>query len=221
MPQNAEYQLSDKQNGRGVYSFCMCPGGYVINASSEEGCLSTNGMSLKNRDGINSNSAWVVSVDSADYPTNHPLAGIEFQRLIERKAFQIGQGSYVAGVQGLSGFLDKQIKRSNSITPTIRPGFTYADLSEIYNADIYNALSASVVNFERRIPCFGKGVLTACETRTSSPVNILRDEFHMALGIEGLYPCGEGAGKAGGIMSAAVDGLKTAEHIIRKFVTKH
>lgn len=217
IPFNAEYQLFNKKGEKGVYTFCMCPGGFVINASSEEGCLATNGMSFKDRSGINANSAWVVSVDKEDYGSDHPLAGIEYQRIIERKAFEIGRANYVAGVQSLKGFLDKLVKRSNSITPTIRPGYSYEDLSGIYSEKIYSALCSSVNSFQNKLSCFDKGVLTACETRTSSPVSIDRDDDFTANGFTGLYPCGEGAGKAGGIMSAAVDGLKTAESIIRKY----
>jgi len=217
IPYNAEYQLHDRSQIRGVYTFCMCPGGYVINASSEEKCLATNGMSMKKRDGINANSAWVVSVDNNDYLSDHPLAGIEFQRSIERKAYEIGIANYVAGVQSLKGFLEKQPKRSNNIKPTIKPGYTYSDLSGIYSNEIYETLCSSVSLFEKKLSCFSKGVLTACETRTSSPVSIIRDENHMSSTIYGIYPCGEGAGKAGGIMSAAIDGLKTAENIIKNF----
>lgn len=217
IPYNAEYQLFDKTKEKGVYTFCMCPGGFVINASSEEGCLTTNGMSFKDRSGANANSAWVVSVDKSDFNSDHPLAGVEYQRAIERRAFEIGKANYVAGVQSLKGFIEKKVKRSNSITPTIKPGFTYADLSGIYSDNIYNALCSSVSSFQKKLNCFEKGILTACETRTSSPVNIDRDDNFLATGIIGLYPCGEGAGKAGGIMSAAVDGLKTAEFIIKKY----
>ena len=218
IPYNAEYQLFDKTSDKGVYTFCMCPGGFVINASSEDGCLATNGMSFKDRSGINANSAWVVSVDKSDYGSDHPLAGIEFQRIIEKKAFEIGNANYVAGVQSLKGFIEKKVKRSNSITPTIRPGFIYADLSGIYSEKLYSSLCSSITSFQKKLNCFDKGVLTACETRTSSPVNIEREEDFSAKGYTNLFPCGEGSGKAGGIMSAAVDGLKIAESIIKKFI---
>ncbi|MFA7672897.1 MAG: hypothetical protein WCY62_03475 [Clostridia bacterium] len=217
LDENADYQLYETIEDRSVYTFCMCPGGYVINASSESGCLTTNGMSLKARDGCNANSAWVISVDPKDFPASDPLAGIEFQRSFERSAYRLGGGHYVAPVQSIEGFINGEAKKCNSVTPTIRPGFSYCDLNSIYSRDINSKFVASINSFENKIKCFRKGVLTGCETRTSAPLKITRDEAFMAKGMTGLYPCGEGAGKAGGIVSSAVDGIKAAEIIIGKF----
>lgn len=217
----AEYSLSHRAlSGRSVYTFCMCPGGYVVNASSEENLLVTNGMSLSKRDGINANSALVASVDQKDFGSKHPLAGMVFQREIEKRAFIKGGGTYVAGVSSVNGFLNQEMERSNRVKPSIRPGYMFTDISDIYDKNIYNDISQAIYGMEKKIPCFTKGVLTACETRTSSPIRILRDEKRVALGFEGFYPCGEGAGYAGGIMSATIDGIKTAQAIIEKYKLK-
>ena len=217
----ASYKLTHKaSNGRGVYSFCMCPGGYVVNASSEEGRLAVNGMSYSGRDSENANSALIVTVDGKDFGSDDVLAGIEFQRKLEKKAFELGGGKIP--VQRFGDFkanraTDEIALDGNSIKPCIKGAYKAADLRELLPDELCEALIEGVTSFDRQIPGYASpdAVFAGVESRTSSPVRINRDESLQALGIDGIYPCGEGAGYAGGITSAAVDGIKVYEAIVR------
>ena len=217
----ASYKLTHKaSNGRGVYSFCMCPGGYVVNASSEEGELAVNGMSYSGRDSENANSALIVTVDGRDFGSDDVLAGIEFQRKLEKKAFELGGGRIP--VQRFGDFkdnraTDENVLDGNSIKPCIKGAYKTANLRELLPDALCDALIEGVTSFDRQIPGYANpdAVFAGIESRTSSPVRINRNESMQALGIDGIYPCGEGAGYAGGITSAAVDGIKVYEAIVR------
>ncbi len=214
---SGEYALSLRLSDDAVYTFCMCPGGYVVAAASEEGGIVTNGMSFSDRGYKNANSAVVASVSSSDYGSG-PLSGIEFARAIEKNAYKIAGENYFAPYQSAKSFLSGTVD-SGSVAPTYRPGVIKADVSSLFSARINNMLRKGVANFDSKIRGFAsKGaVITAPETRTSSPVRILRNEMRESIGTRGLYPCGEGAGYAGGIMSAAADGVNTAQAIIEKY----
>jgi len=216
----ADYKLSyHAKNGRGAYTFCMCPGGYVVAAASEEGCLVTNGMSEYKRDGTNANSALLVSVTPADFQSEHPLAGVEFQRKWERLAFRLGGENYQAPVQLTGDFLAGRPSSSwGEVKPTYKPGVVFAQLRECLPDYVVETLKEAIVYFDSRIKGFAMpdSILTGVETRSSSPVRIVRDENYLS-NIQGLYPVGEGAGYAGGIMSSAVDGIKTAEKVIERY----
>ena len=216
----ASYKLTHKaSNGRGVYSFCMCPGGYVVNASSEEGMLAVNGMSYSKRDSENANSALIVTVDNRDFGSEDVLAGIEFQRRLEKKAYELGGGR--VPVQRFGDFRENRTTTqsalsSNTVKPCIKGGYTAANLRELLPDGLCDALIEGVTSFDRQIPGYANpdAMFAGVESRTSSPVRINRDDKLQALGISGLYPCGEGAGYAGGITSAAVDGIKVYEAIV-------
>ena len=214
----ADYKLATHlQNGRGVYSFCMCPGGEVVNASSEAGGLVVNGMSNSRRDGVNANSALLVGVEPEDIAGDGVLGGCEYQREIERKAYEFARGSLPVTTVGRFVFGDKtDIGR---IKPTVKPDFTVCDFDSILPQFITDSLRQGIKVFDKKISGFAcpDAVLCAPETRSSSPVRILRGDDGQSVNLAGLYPCGEGAGYAGGIMSAAVDGMRTAEHIINKY----
>lgn len=214
----AEYKLTGKtKEGRGIYSFCMCPGGYVVNASSEEGRLAVNGMSYSGRDGRNANSAMIVTVDNSDFPSNDVLAGIEFQRQLEEKAFICGNGKIPVQLYG--DFKQNQTSRSlGEVEPSTKGSYQFANIREVFPDTISNALIEGIESFEHKIKGFSRedAILSGVESRTSSPVRILRDaDFESE--VVGLYPCGEGAGYAGGITSAAMDGIKIAEAIAKKY----
>lgn len=214
-----EYQLSYRQNGRGVYTFCMCPGGMVVPSASEPGTVVTNGMSEYARDRENANAALVVSADSRDYGSR-PLDGVAYQRRLEQKAFVLGGGSYRAPAQSAANFLaGKPGLGGASVRPSYALGVTDADFGGLFPPGILEMLRLGLLNFERRLPGFADPdvVMTGVETRTSSPVRIMRGETLEASGLQGIYPCGEGAGYAGGIMSAAVDGIKIALAIMGKY----
>ncbi|WP_027625136.1 NAD(P)/FAD-dependent oxidoreductase [Clostridium lundense] len=217
----ADYRLAHNTKGnRGVYSFCMCPGGYVVAAASEEERVVVNGMSYYKRDGKNANSAIVVSVTPDDFGNSSPLAGMEFQRHYESLAYNVGGREYLAPVQLLGDFLeDRRSKKIGNIEPTYKPGYTLSDLKECLPSYVVESLKEGVVNFDKKIKGFAdkNAVLTGIETRTSAPIRILRNKVLQSISIEGLYPAGEGAGYAGGIMSAAVDGLKVAEAIMKNW----
>ncbi|PLX89770.1 MAG: hypothetical protein C0619_10630 [Desulfuromonas sp.] len=214
----AEYALAwnDKQSGRGVYSFCMCPGGEVINASSEEDGLVVNGMSDYRRAGQFSNSALVVSVRPADFSDSEPLAGIRFQQTWERAAFQAGGGTGMAPAQSLLEFVNGG---RGALRSTCRPGIVHADLSCVLPCFVSAGLKEALPHFNRRMRGFvsQEATLVGVETRTSAPLRILRNQQGESLSHGGLYPAGEGAGYAGGIMSAAVDGLRAAQNITDSF----
>jgi len=216
----AEFKLSYREGTRGVYTFCMCPGGVVVPASSEEGGVAVNGMSYSDRAGENANAAVVVSVLPEDFESSHPLAGFEFQRNLERLAFEAGGRNYYAPVQCARDFIDGSISKSfKDVLPTYSIGTRFCDLNNILPTFICEMIKKGLNNFDKKLDRFNskKGLLTGVETRTSSPVRICRDENMMAIGIMGVYPVGEGAGYAGGIVSAAVDGIKASNEIIKKF----
>jgi uncharacterized FAD-dependent dehydrogenase len=218
----AEYALSDTKSGRGVYTFCMCPGGEVIAAASENGGVVVNGMSHHARNGANSNAAVAVSVSPNDYDGT-PLGAIEFQRKLEQKAFTLGGGNYTAPIELLGDYLSG--KKSNlaspkRITPTYTRNMTnVCDVSEVFPDFINEELKRGFVSFGKKIKGFDApdAVMTAVESRTSAPIRILRNEAREACEHSCIYPCGEGAGYAGGITSAAIDGIKTALEIMKKF----
>lgn len=216
----AEYHLSTKlPDGRGAYTFCMCPGGTVAAAASRLGGVCVNGMSPFARDGENANAALLVDVRTEDFGDDHPLAGYALQRLWEERAFRAGGGNYFAPVQ-LAGDLlaGRETKALNDVVrPTYRPGVTPADFRALLPDFAYQGLKQAIQIFDRQLKGFAlpDAVLTAVESRSSCPVRLLRDSrFESNIG--GLYPCGEGAGYAGGIMSAAVDGIRVAEAIINR-----
>ncbi len=221
----AVYKLSHRcKNGRGVYTFCMCPGGYVVGAASEAGGVVTNGMSYFARDGENSNSAVLVDVRPEDCygfaGRKYPLAGVEFQEHFERLAFKagVGAGAYFAPVQTLGDFLKKN-GAANSVEPTYRPGICWTDMDACLPGFVAASLREALPEFGKKLKGFDAdgAVITGVETRSSSPVRILRDENCESIGMRGLYPGGEGAGYAGGIISAAVDGIKISESIIKSY----
>ncbi len=215
------YKLTARaEDGRGVYSFCMCPGGYVVNASSEEGMLAVNGMSYSGRSGEHANSAIVVAVDEKDYGSGHVLSGMHFQRELERKAYELCDGKIpvqfyedfkfaVEDEGGFEGF------------HSIKGQYAYGNVKEIFPVAISKAIVDGMEQFDRSIPGFAKENPLFCgvESRTSAPVRILRDESFQTC-VRGIYPCGEGAGYAGGITSAAMDGMKVAESIISQYCPK-
>lgn len=216
----ADYKLSCRPAGlRGVYTFCMCPGGVVIAAASEKNELAVNGMSEFARDAENSNSAVLVGVGPGDYGSDHPLAGVELQRRIERAAFVLGGGGYRAPVQLVGDFLAGRVSKAlGDIRPSYLPGVTLADLHECLPGFIAESLAAGLPIFGRQLAGFDRAdaVMTGVESRSSSPVRILRDEQAQSA-VKGVFPCGEGAGYAGGIVSAAVDGVFCAEQLILSY----
>ena len=206
-------------DGRAVYTFCMCPGGSVVAAASEEGGLVTNGMSRWKRDGVNANTAILVTVDGKDLQSDHPLAGTVFQRGLEQLAFAAGGGSYSAPVQRLEDFMkDRPSKFFGDVRPTYMPGTNFSPVETYLPAGIAGALRCGFAEMGEWMPgyMYPDAVITGAETRSTSPVRILRTESLEAVGVSGLYPCGEGAGYAGGIISAAVDGVLCAEKICDK-----
>lgn len=218
----AEYRLvwQDPVSGRGVYTFCMCPGGQVIAAASETGGVVTNGMSYADRGGATANSAVVVTVGPADFGGEDPLAGIAWQRRLERAAFQAGGGTYHAPCQLVGDFLAGRPSAAEpEPKPTYRPGVAMGDLRACLPECVTGPIARALPVFDRMLPGFAgpRVPLTGVETRTSSPVRIVRGPDLTAPGWEGLYPAGEGAGYAGGIVSAAVDGLRAAEAAVSRY----
>lgn len=215
-----EYHLSDTTSGRGVYTFCMCPGGQVVAATSDEGQVVVNGMSNRLRDGENANSAVLVTVRTNDYGAT-PEAAMSFQNEIEKTAFMAGGENYYAPIQTVGDFLEgKSGTKPSVVFPSYRDGkVRCADMRKIFPSFVSEELARGLGSFEKKLSGFANptAVLSGVETRTSSPVRILRNEFRTAIGHDTIYPCGEGAGYAGGITSAAVDGIKTALSIMEKF----
>lgn len=210
----ADYKLAvHLPGGRSVYTFCMCPGGYVVAAASEAGRVVTNGMSTYARSGENANAALLVNVGEADFQSKHPLAGMYFQQKIEERAFAAGGGNYKAPAQ-LSGDFrqNRESRRLGGVMPSYRPGVALSAIQNVLPEAVAGAIRAAIGEMDKKLPGFAAydAVLTAPETRSSSPVRIIRDHT-MQSSIKGLYPCGEGAGYAGGITSAAADGLRAAE----------
>ena len=214
----ASYKLTEKlDNGRGVYTFCMCPGGYVVNASSEPGCLAVNGMSYHGRAGENANSAVIVTVTPQDYGTDHPLSGVEFQRELERRAWEEGSGC--VPVQRFEDFCaNKKTVELGCIKPNIKGHYRLGNVRKIFPEELSLSIQEGIGAMDHKIRGFADKdvLLSGVESRTSSPVRINRDESFRS-NIPWVYPCGEGAGYAGGITSAAMDGVKVAEALVRKF----
>lgn len=211
----ADYKLAvHLESGRGVFTFCMCPGGEVVNASSEKCGIAVNGMSQSSRSGKNANSAVLVSVEPDDINGSDVLAGCELQRKIEKKAYELAGGKVPVTTVGRFIFGD-DTSATGKITPTVKP-YKFADISGLFPEFIENSLKAGIKLFDSKICGFAdcEAIISAPETRSSSPVRIVRGEDMQSVSIKGIYPCGEGAGYAGGIMSAATDGLKVAEKII-------
>jgi len=211
----ADYKLAvHLENGRGVYTFCMCPGGEVINASSELNSFAVNGMSNSKRDGKKVNSALLVGVGTEDFSSEHVLAGVQLQRKIEKAAYNITNGK--VPVTTVGNLLFGEDFKITKVEPTVKPEYANADFREIFPEFIVESLKRGIIAFDKKIKGFADSaaILTAPETRSSSPVRILRDDDYQSVNISGLYPCGEGAGYAGGIMSAAVDGIRVAEKLI-------
>lgn len=217
---SADYKIfCHLPNGRTIYSFCMCPGGLVVAAASEEKRVVTNGMSYHARNGKNANSALLISVSPADFPSSHPLAGMELQREMEEKAFLMAGANYHAPAQLLKDFLEGIPSSAlGTVQPTYLPGITLCDLQPLFPDAIYHSLQEGILLLNQKMPGFtlSDAILTAPETRSSSPIRILRDETYQC-NIAGVYPCGEGPGYAGGIISAAVDGIRCAEKIIENY----
>lgn len=209
----ADYKLVSHAGERDVFTFCMCPGGYVMPATSEEGQVVVNGMSEYHRDGINANSAIVAKIETADFGASDPLAGVRYQREIERKAYLLGGGNYVAPVQKVSDFISGKDSFSfGDIKPTYPLGTNFAPLQNIYKKEVTNSIRSAIMDMDKRLKgfYFGDAVLTGAESRTSSPLRIVRDDSGQSPTFSGLYPAGEGAGYAGGITSSAVDGINVA-----------
>ena len=216
---HGEYQLSHHVGNRCVYTFCMCPGGQVVAAASEEGGVVTNGMSYHARDGKNANAAVVVSVDGNDF-SQDPFQAIEFQRKLEQAAFAAGGKDYTAPAENVQSFLNAQGKlKIGAVEPTYFRGVQAYDLGSLLPQELADTLRTGLSAFERKLKGYTckDAILTGLETRTSSPVRLVRGEDFQSTQLKGLYPCGEGAGYAGGIMSAAVDGLRVAQAIIAEY----
>lgn len=213
----ADYKLAvHLPDGNSAYTFCMCPGGYVVAAASQEGGVVTNGMSYSDRSGGNANAALLVSVRPEDFPHDGVLGGMLWQEEIEQRAFQLGGGNYHAPAQSVGDFLaGRPSTNLTGVQPTYRPGVTPCDLDELYPEKITSTLRSAITALDGNLKGFADpaALLTAPETRSSSPVRILRGD-DLQSGLRGLFPCGEGAGYAGGIMSAAVDGMLCAEALI-------
>ena len=209
----ASYKLTyTTTKNRGVYSFCMCPGGYVVNASSEEGLLAVNGMSNYKRESENANSAIVVTVTPEDFG-NHPLDGLKYQRVLEEKAYKLGQGKIP--IQLWKDYKENKISTTfQKVNPIFKGNYMFANLNEIFEDEINESLKEGIESFGNKIKGYTMdgAILAGVESRTSSPVRIERDENGLS-NIRGIYPCGEGAGYAGGITTAAMDGIKVAEMI--------
>jgi hypothetical protein len=208
---------SNFPNGRGVYSFCMCPGGYVVNSSSEPDGIVVNGMSYSGRSGANANSAIIVSVDTADFGGTDALAGVRYQRTLEQKAYALGNGKIPQQLYG--DYCNNRASQSYGAYSSKTKGAScFCNLRGLFSEDMEHTFMLGMEHFSKIIPSFSRedAILSGVESRTSSPVRIHRDE-RLESAVHGIYPCGEGAGYAGGIVSAAMDGLKVAEAIISRY----
>ena len=217
----ADYKLVSHASERSVFTFCMCPGGFVMPSSSELGGVVTNGMSNYARDGKNANSALIAQVTRGDFGDDTPLAGMRFQRKLEEAAYNAGGQNYAAPTQLLGDFLkDRTSSRFGEVQPTYAAGTSFADLRAVLPAPVIEALKKAALDMDRRLKGFAcpDAILTGAETRTSSPVRIERDDSLQSVGIKGLFPCGEGAGYAGGITSSAADGLRVADGVYQRFL---
>ena len=215
---SASYKLAEQlDNGRGVYSFCMCPGGYVVDASSEREHLAINGMSYSNRGSDNANSAIVVTVTPDDFNSDHPLSGVEYQRTLEEKAYKAGDGRIP--IQRFQDYCNNQKSRElGEVRSCTKGNWQFGNLQDVFADEINQSIQDGIKRMDKKIEGFANpdAILSGVESRTSSPVRILRNENYES-DVKGIYPCGEGAGYAGGIMSAAMDGLKVAEAIISQY----
>lgn len=213
----ADYKLAcHPPHGRGLYTFCMCPGGTVVAASSEDGGMVVNGMSEYARDKENANCALLVGIEPP-FETDHPLAGMYLQREIEQKAFKLGGGDYTAPAQLLGDFLKgTESKKIGAVTPSCPTGVTMTDIRRVLPKKVTDTIAGAIHDFDKKLNGFNlyDAVLTAPESRSSSPIRICRDDLFQATKLRGLYPAGEGAGYAGGIVSAAVDGIRCAEAVL-------
>lgn len=219
----ADYKLASKTaDGRGVYTFCMCPGGWVVNASSEPGMLACNGMSYHDRASPNANAAVLVTVSPADFPGDSVLAGVEFQRQWERKAYEAGGSSMRMPVQSFQDFRDGRLGMATGMIEPVLKGFWQPGRVDQCLPDyVQQGIVKGILDFDRKLHGFAhpEAILTGVETRSSSPVRIVRNDT-LQSNMGGLFPCGEGAGYAGGIMSAAMDGLKAAEAVLRMALSR-
>ncbi|MBQ7408600.1 MAG: FAD-dependent oxidoreductase [Clostridia bacterium] len=218
---SADYKLVSHAGERDVFTFCMCPGGYVMPATSEEGGVVVNGMSEYKRDGVNANSAIVCKVTTADYDGSDALAGVRFQRDMERRAYLAGGGNYKAPVQLVKDFISgKESSSFGEVLPTYPMGTQFYQLNNFFEKSFTNSLISGIIDMDKRLKGFavGDAILTGVESRTSSPLRILRDLTMQSVNVKGLYPAGEGAGYAGGITSAAADGIKVAYAIVNKLL---
>ena len=219
---SVDYKLvHHSENGRTAYSFCVCPGGYVMAATSEEGVVVTNGMSEYKRDNKNINGALLVNVNEKDFKSKHPLAGMYFQRELEKSAFILGGSNYNAPIQRVEDFINnKKTEKIGSIIPSYLPNTTMCNFNSILPSFILETLKEAIEVFGKRIKGFDNkdAILTGIETRSSSPIRIVRNDNLESINIKGLYPIGEGSGYAGGITSSAVDGIKVAKIIIDKYI---
>jgi hypothetical protein len=216
----ADYKLVSHAHERTVFTFCMCPGGVVMPAASEEGGVAVNGMSLYKRDGKNSNSALMVQMKNSDFGGDDLFAGMRFQREIERKAFEAGGRTYRAPVQLYKDFAKDRISDGfGELVPTYAAGTAFAPLNEVLPKVTIDALKSAIPDMDKRLKGFAcpDAILTGVETRFSSPVKIVRDDNMQSVSLKNLYPCGEGSGYSGGITSSAADGLKAAETIFERF----
>jgi len=212
----SEYKLwSHTTNGRTLYTFCMCPGGFVVASASGEGEIVTNGMSLRARDAENANSAILVGISPDDYLEKGPLGGILFQEDLERKAYQLGGASGLAPGQTVSDFMSNRLSATRgTVVPTYKPGVKEANLRDILPSYVTDTICEGLLMMDRKLEGFaGDAFLTGVETRSSSPVRIVRDDLGQSISLKGLFPCGEGAGYAGGIMSSAIDGIRSAQWV--------
>ena len=213
----AEYKMAyHDEDGRSCYTFCMCPGGYVMASSSEEGTIVTNGMSYFERDGENANAALLVSITPEDYmKDDNPLNGVYFQKELEMKAYTMAGGNYNAPAQRFGDYINAMGVGNKALQPTYKPGVTYCDLNELFPDFINKTMKNGIKYFGTKLKSFddNSSILTAVESRSSSPVRIIRDD-NMNSNIIGIHPCGEGAGYAGGIMTSAIDGIRVAKAII-------
>ena len=215
---SADYKMNIRsKNGRGVFTFCMCPGGFVVAAQSEENTVVTNGMSNFARDNINSNAALLVNVHPKDFGSDDVLAGVEFQRKIEKQAYICGGENYFAPIQRVDDFLkNNRTTNLGEVTPSYKPGSNFSKVDDYLPSYITDSMREGILAMDRKLHGFAHpdAIITGAETRSSSPVRITRDDTLQSVTLKGLYPCGEGAGYAGGIISAAVDGIKCAEQIL-------
>jgi uncharacterized FAD-dependent dehydrogenase len=213
----AEYKLSTHlPDGRGVYTFCMCPGGQVVASASQKGMVCTNGMSNFARDGQNANSGLLVGITPADFENDHPLAGMHLQQKVEKAAFEVAGGNYHAPAQLVGDFLKGQNSKTfGDVHPTYQPGVAFCSLETYLPPAVTQSLRQALPILGQKLKGFDRkdALLTGPETRSSSPVRMPRDE-QMQSNLQGLYPCGEGAGYAGGITSAAADGIRVAQAVL-------